>query len=123
MFNSFMFEKRVDQFKKLQQEDKKKKILRKKHQKEIDQLVKSYNNRIHKFMVDWAEHQIEIPVYKEKEYQFRDISNKGLLGGPRFVTFGWRSERQRIEENIAKNMESTFHEAADFKKKYNVLAR
>lgn len=52
MFNSFTFEKRIDQFKKLQEEDKKKKILRKKHQKEVDQLVKSYNNRIHKFMVD-----------------------------------------------------------------------
>ena len=89
----------------------------------MDKLVKGYNHRIQRFMTECEEYHIEVPVYKEHEYQFRDISNKGLIGGPRIVTYGWKSERERIEENIAKNMEITFHEAADDKKSYNILTR
>lgn len=69
------------------------------------------------------EHPVQIPEYKEREYQFRDISNKNLLGRPKFVTQGWRSERQRIEENISKNMEITWHEAIDDRKAYNIYTR
>lgn len=83
----------------------------------------SYNNRIQKFMVDMFEKPMRVPEYKEKEYQFRDVSNKGLLGRPKFVTQGWRSERERIQENVAKNMETTFPEAIDDRKAYNILAR
>lgn len=123
MFNSFVFEKRLEEHKKLQSQEKKEIAFKKKHKKEMEQLVKGYNNRIQKFMVDMFDTPLQIKDYKEIPYQHRDISNKNLLGKPKFVTIGWQTERQRIEENIAKNSEITFHEAADHKKIYKILER
>ena len=123
MFNSFAFEKKLEEYKKSEHDRRKQKVHEKKHKQDMEQLVKSYNNRVQKFMVDMFETPLVVPQYKEKEYQFRDYSNKGLLGRPKFVTQGWRTERQRIEENIAKNMETTWHEAVDHKKAYNILTR
>jgi len=84
-------------------------------------LVRGYNNRVQKFMVDMFEAPKEVPEYKEKQFQHREISNKGLLGRPKFVTQGWQSERQRIEENVAKNLEVTWLEAIDQKRAYNIM--
>ena len=123
MFNSFVFEKRLDEFKKLKVTKKKEDNLKRKHSMEREHLVKSYNNRVQKFMVDMFEKPINIPEYKEKEHEFRDVKNSGIIGRPKFVTYGWVTERQRIQENISKNLETTFHEAVDDRKSYNILNR
>ena len=123
MFNSFVFEKRLDEFKKLKTERKKEANIKRKHSLEREHLVKSYNNRVQKFMVDMFERPINVPEYKEREHEFRDVKNSGLIGKPRFVTYGWVTERQRIQENIEKNLEVTFHEAVDDRKSYNILNR
>ena len=107
MFNSFTFEKRLKTFQQCEKEEQKAKKVKERRVEQRESLVKSYNDRVNKFMHDAQEAPVRLTDYRldEKAYQYRQFKDADakLKGSPKMLTGSFRTERERINETLIKN--------------------
>ena len=57
----------------------------------------------------------------DKPYEFRRFKDQGAVSHPNFITGGYKTQSERVNEAVKRNQETTFLEAFDPKSKRHAI--
>lgn len=103
MFNVYAYERKLELNKKI--EDYKQKFIKDTlHTKRRNKdLAESYRKRVENFIINMMETPVHVNDHENKAVKIRDEDPSRFLGNALFVVKGFKNEKARIEETMARN--------------------